>query len=117
MCPWSSSHSYFDEIILTADSRSQLDYYMRCRFPRLSDWNRVLTPQGRRRLSLRRATIAVAMGTLACTILFYHQGWMSGIDNGLITGVAILAICALDFIAETAKRSQIWVAQHVRESL
>ncbi|RAQ47304.1 dimethylaniline monooxygenase [Aspergillus flavus] len=84
--------------------RSQLDFYLRCRFPRLSDWNRVLTPQGRERQLWRRMGRVVVVGVLTCALIFYR-------DSGIIDRVADTTMSMMSFVSQTVQESREWVLQ------
>jgi hypothetical protein len=86
-----------------------LDFYLRCRFPWLSNWDRVLTPRGRQQQLLRQVKTAVVMGTLIFTLFFYRWMWNYAVDNGSVDRVANIAISLLEFVAKTVQQSRGWV--------
>lgn len=97
------------KLILT--SRSQLDFYLRCRFPRLSDWNRVLKPQGRERQLWRRMGRVVVVGVLTCALIFYRELWKYTVDSGIIDRVADTTMSMMSFVSRTVQESREWVLQ------
>lgn len=53
-------------------SRSQLDFYLRCRFPRLSDWNRSLTLLGQSRQRRQQVVRCLAIAAVAIGVLAHY---------------------------------------------
>ncbi|RAQ62585.1 dimethylaniline monooxygenase [Aspergillus flavus] len=91
--------------------RSQLDFYLRCRFPRLSDMNRMLKPQGRERQLWRRMGRVVVVGVLTCALIFYRELWKYTVDSGIIDRVADTTMSMMSFVSRTVQESREWVLQ------
>ena len=94
-------------------SRSQLDFYLRCRFPRLSDWNRVLTARGRRRQQWRRMGRVVAVGVLAYVLVLYRETLEHPNDSGIVGGVADTTLGMMGFVAHAVQGSRGWLSQYI----
>ncbi|RMZ43046.1 dimethylaniline monooxygenase [Aspergillus flavus] len=86
--------------------RSQLDFYLRCRFPRLSDMNRMLKPQGRERQLWRRMGRVVVVGVLTCALIFYRELWKYTVDSGIIDRVADTTMSMMSFVSRTVQESR-----------
>ncbi|THC97909.1 hypothetical protein EYZ11_002607 [Aspergillus tanneri] len=78
--------------------RSQLDFYLRCKFPRYRDWNRTLSRKGQRRQLRRRAT-SVLLGAIALAACY-----------GVIMYEEVgLSADAMEYVTQGVQRSRNWI--------
>ncbi|KAL4864236.1 hypothetical protein BDV12DRAFT_176441 [Aspergillus spectabilis] len=64
---WYNNQGAYNSVLYP---RSQLDFYLRCRFPRLSDWNQRLTARGQSRQHRRQIMHCLAVTVVAIGVLY-----------------------------------------------